>query len=287
MANPKIPHISEAEETLLYQKLNIYNQGRASYKEEGAYLIVLPQTDKVCYSLWMYSPIPDRQSILYICELTADIHESMRMASTLCYFSKRPLLVVPYNAKRMQSRGDDIIFFGKYRGHYLHEVLRIDPGYLAWIAYKFEPRIPKQERFVQIARVYHSVHLDIQRRKMATVSQNHFIGQVGEKIQQLTLTVLDVRIEDNPYKTQYRNGQAIFYVRQLLRLKDATGNLITMRIQAKTGSWSSCQLPASEHAFQTGEIIHIASARVASTYMIGNNHYTRLSHVKFSGQSIP
>ncbi|EJX10094.1 hypothetical protein EVA_01778 [gut metagenome] len=282
MANPKIPYISEAEETLLYQKLNVYNQGRASYKEEGAYLVVLPQPAKPFYSLWIYSPIPSRQSILYICELTKDIHESMRMASTLCYFSKRPLFIVPYNAKRMQSRGDDIIFFGKYRGHYLHEVLRIDPSYLTWIAYKFEPRIPKQEQFVQIARVYHSVHLDIQRRKTIAVPKNHFIGQVGEKIHQLTLTVLNVHIEDNPYKTQYRNGQAIFYVRQLLKLKDATGNLISMRIQAKTGSWSSCQLPASEHAFQPGEIVHVASAHIAGTYMIGNNHYTRLSHVKFN-----
>lgn len=283
MANPKIPHITEAEEAVLYQKLNLYNQGRASYKEEGAYLMVLPQPDKTCYSLWIYSPVPDRQSILYICELTADVHESMRMASTLCYYSRRPLLVVPYHAKRMQSRGDDIIFFGKYRGHYLHEVLRIDPDYLSWIAYKFEPKIPKQERFVQIARVYHSVHLDIQRRKVAARFQNHFIGQVGEKVHQLTLTVLNARIEDNPYKTQYRNGQAVFHVRQLLRLKDAAGHLITMRIQAKTGSRASGQLPASEHAFQPGETVRVASARIAGTYVAGNNHYTRLSHVKFSG----
>ena len=63
----------------------------------------------------------------------------------------RPLLIVEYNSKRMQNSGDDISSFGIYHGHYLHEILRIDPGYLTWIAFKFTPRIPKQERFVQIA----------------------------------------------------------------------------------------------------------------------------------------
>ena len=50
-------------------------------------------------------------------------------------------------------------FSGKYRGHFLHEILKIDPAYLSWVAYKFTPKIPKQERFVKIAQAYHSIHL--------------------------------------------------------------------------------------------------------------------------------
>ena len=42
MANPIIPGIPEAEQGLLYQKLNEYNRGRTSYKDAGAYLVVLP-----------------------------------------------------------------------------------------------------------------------------------------------------------------------------------------------------------------------------------------------------
>ena len=49
------------------------------------------------------------------------------MASTMFYYSKRCLILVDYNEKRMQSNGDDLIFFGKYRGHFLHEILKIDP----------------------------------------------------------------------------------------------------------------------------------------------------------------
>ena len=126
MANPKIPHLSEVDENQLYQNLSLYNQGRASFKEEGAYLVALPYSGHPSYSLWVYSPLPERQSIFFICDLTNDIHESMRSASTLCYYSKRPMYIVEYNAKRMQSRGDDLVSFGKYHGHFLHEILRIE-----------------------------------------------------------------------------------------------------------------------------------------------------------------
>lgn len=144
MANPIIPGIPQTEQDLLYSKLNAYNQGRASYKEVGAYLIVLPRPEYLQYTLWIYSPLPGRQSIFYICDLSTDIHETLRMASTLCFYSPRSLLLVEYNAKRMQSKGDDIISIGKYHGHFLHEILRIDPAYLTWIAFNSSHASPSR-----------------------------------------------------------------------------------------------------------------------------------------------
>lgn len=281
MANIIIPGIPKNEQELLYSKLSAYNQGRASYKEAGVYLVALPRLEHPLYTLWIYSPLPERQCIFYICDLSADIHEALRMASTLCFYSTRCLLLVEYNAKRMLSKGDDIISFGKYHGHFLHEILRIDPAYLTWIAFKFQPRIPKQERFVQIAQIYHSVHLDIQRRKVQqTATGGRFLGKEGERLENLTLTVLSVRMEDNPYKTQIKGTTPYFYVRQVLRLKDAAGNFVSIRINAQTASRHSCQLPATEHAYQPGEILNIASARIARTYSFGNHKYTRLTHIK-------
>ena len=55
MANPIIPGIPQTEQDLLYSKLNAYNQGRASYKEVGAYLVVLPRPEHPQYTLWVYS----------------------------------------------------------------------------------------------------------------------------------------------------------------------------------------------------------------------------------------
>ena len=237
MANPRLPGIPETEEILLYAKLNEYNRGRTSFKEAGAYLIVLPRPGYNSYSLWIYSPAPKRQSILFIHDLSTDIYEALRMASTMFYFSRRCLLIVEYNKKRMLSNGDDIVSFGKYRGHYLHEILKIDPVYMSWIAYKYTPRIPKQERFVEIAKVYHSIHLDLMLRKAKQNQETgRFLGNIGDKVADLTLKVIKVKVEDDPYKTRINGTTVQFYIRQIVTLTDTSGNLVVIRFTAKSPS---------------------------------------------------
>ena len=283
MANPIIPGIPQTEQDLLYSKLNAYNQGRASYKEVGAYLVVLPRPEHLQYTLWIYSPLPGRQSIFYICDLSTDIHETLRMASTLCFYSPRSLLLVEYNAKRMQSKGDDIISVGKYHGHFLHEILKVDPAYLSWIAYKFTPKIPKQERFVKIAQAYHSVHLDVMLRKSKEVRRkSRYLGEVNEKLTDLKLKVMRVRLEDDPYKTRIYGTTPQFFVKQILTLNDASGNLVTMSIPSKTPSAVSCTLSGIEHEYRPGEIIYVASARVSRLFESYGSKYTRLSNVKLA-----
>lgn len=279
MRNPLLPGLTGAEQEALYRKLWQYNEGRPSYKETGAYLVVLPRPNHANYSLWIYSPLTERQSIFYLCELAADAESALRQASHLCFYAKRRLLVVEYNAKHMQSRGDDLVTFGKYRGHFLHEILSIDPAYLAWIAFKFTPRIPKQERFVRIAQVYYAVHLDFQQRRTRQGIQGRFLGKEGERVKDLTLTVLRVRVEDDPYKTQVQGTTPYFHVRQVLWLKDAAGNFVTFRLAARTASRESCRLPALEHAYVPGETIRVASARISRTYVAQNVRWTRLNYV--------
>ena len=269
MANPKLPGISESEQALLYAKLNEYNRGKASFKEAGVYLVVLPRPGKPNYSLWLYSPLPEKQSILYIHDLSPDINESLRIASTMFYYSRRCLILMDYNEKRMQSNGDDLIFFGKYRGHFLHEILKVDPAYLSWIAYKFTPKIPKQERFVKIAQAYHSVHLDVMLRKSKEVRRkSRYLGEVNEKLTDLKLKVMRVRLEDDPYKTRVYGTTPQFFVKQILTLNDASGNLVTMSIPSKTPSTVSCTLSGIEHEYRPGEIIYVASARVSRLFEI-------------------
>ena len=281
MANPKLPGIPEAEQALLYAKLNEYNRGRMSYKEAGAYFVVLPRPGHPTYSVWVYSPSLEKNRLLFIHELSADINESLRMASTLFFFSRRCLLIVEYNEKRMQSNGDDLIFFGKYRGHFLHEILKVDPAYLSWIAYKFTPRIPKQERFVKIAQAYHSVHLDLMQRKSKEKhSVSRYLGELGEKLTDLRLKVIRVRLEDDPYKTRINGTVPQFFVKQVLTLADASGNLVIMSIPSKNPSAVSCTLSGIEHEYRPGEIIYVASARVSRRYESYGSKYTRISHVK-------
>ena len=280
MANPLLPGLAWHEQEKLYTRLRQYNEGRPSYKETGAYLVVLPRPGHPNYTLWIYSPLPGRQSIFYLHELAPDAEESLRMASSWCYYSSRRLLVVEYNAKHMQSRGDDLVSFGKYRGHFLHEVLAVDPAYVAWIAFKFTPRIPKQERFVAIARIYHSVHLDFQQQRNRQGIQGHFLGKEGESVKDLTLTITKVCTEDDPYRTQVQGNTPCFYVRQVLWLKDAAGNCATFRVAAHTPSHESGVLPALEHPFRPGEIVQVKSARISRTYITKNVRWTRLTYVK-------
>ena len=283
MANPKLPGISESEQALLYAKLNEYNRGRASFKEAGVYLVVLPRPGKPNYSLWLYSPLPEKQSILYIHDLSPDINESLRIASPMFYYSRRCLILMDYNEKRMQSNGDDLIFFGKYRGHFLHEILKVDPAYLSWIAYKFTPKIPKQERFVKIAQAYHSVHLDVMLRKSKEVRRkSRYLGEVNEKLTDLKVKVMRVRLEDDPYKTRVYGTTPQFFVKQILTLNDASGNLVTMSIPSKTPSAVSCTLSGIEHEYRPGEIIYVASARVSRLFESYGSQYTRLSNVKLA-----
>lgn len=283
MAEPKLPDISAQETALLYSKLNKYNQGRASFKEAGAYMVVLPQAGKPYYTLWLYSPLTERQTILYICELSAEIHEALRIASTMLYYSKRCIFIVPYNEKRMRSNGDDLIFFGKYRGHFLHEILKIDPAYISWIAYKFTPQIPKQERFVKIAQAYHSVHLDLMTRRAKEMPRtSNYLGETGEKVTDLQLKVMRTRLEDDPYKTKFDGNIPQFFVKQILTLTDIHGNLAVIVVHSQFPSSQSGILSGREHAYRPGEIVYIASARVLRRYESYGKRYTRLSHVKFA-----
>ena len=283
MANPRLPGIPESVQALLYAKLNEYNRGRASFKEVGVYLVVLPRPGKPHYTLWLYTPLPERQSILFIHDLSADINESLRMASTMFYYSKRCLILAEYNEKRMQSNGDDLIFFGKYKGHFLHEILKIDPGYLSWIAYKFTPQIPKQERFVKIAQAYHSVHLDTMLRKSKEKRPvSCYLGEVNEKLTNIQLKVIKVRLEDDPYKTRMHGNTPLFYVKQMLTLHDASGNIVIMNIPSKNPSSESCTLSGLEHEYRPGDIIYVASAHIARRYESYGRKCTRLSHVKLT-----
>ena len=199
------------------------------------------------------------------------------------YYSRRCLILVDYNEKRMQSNGNDLIFFGKYRGHFLHEILKVDPAYLSWIAYKFTPKIPKQERFVKIAQAYHSIHLDVMLRKSKEVRRkSRYLGEVNEKLTNLKLKVMRVRLEDDPYKTRVYGTTPQFFVKQILTLNDASGNLVTMGIPSKTPSAVSCTLSGIEHEYRPGEIIYVASARVSRLFENYGSKYTRLSNVKLA-----
>ncbi len=280
MARPIIPTLSTEQQTQLYEQLRRYNEGRDSYKVSGAYLIVLPYAGKSHYSLWFYSPTVERNPILYLDDLSESVQESLRRVSTLCFHSARKVFLVEYNEKRMATHGDDLIGFGKYRGHYLYEVLKIDPAYVNWIASKYTPRIPKQVRFTQMARAYMSVYVDFSRQKQSRNQSSQFLGKKGERLKGLSLRIMHIRLEDDPYRTHAAGGSALFYVTQVLYAEDRAGNRVILSLPALYPSLVSGQLSAMERAFRVGEIIRVASARISQIFVYKGIKYTRLNYVK-------
>ena len=91
-----------------------------------------------------------------------------------------------------------------------------------------------------------------------------------------------VRLEDDPYKTRVYGTTPQFFVKQMLTLNDASGNLVTMSIPSKTPSAVSCTLSGIEHEYRPGEIIYVASARVSRLFESYGSKYTRLSNVKLA-----
>lgn len=285
MPNPRLPEITEQEQNLLYEKLNAYNRNKASFKEVGCYLVVLPREGHPNYSLWFYTPSLERRSILYIEELSPDIVASLRLVTSMFWYINRPILVTEYNDKRMTHNGDDLVPFGKYRGHFLYEIAKIDPSYINWIALKFMAKIPKQERFVKMAQAYNTVHIDNITGKVRPIPpDSRYLGNVGDKIGELTLKVIRVKLEDDPYKTRLDGISPKFFIRQRITATDANGNQVNFTLSSSVPSLHSGQLPALEHAYQPGEILRIASARVAATYENRGIRYTRLNYIKFNNQ---
>lgn len=283
MPNPRLPEITEQEQNLLYEKLNAYNRNKASFKEVGCYLVVLPREGHPNYSLWFYTPQLERRAILYVEELSPDIIASLRLATSMFWYVNRPVLITEYNEKRMTHNGDDLVPFGKYRGHFLYEIAKIDPSYVNWIALKFTAKIPKQERFVKMAQAYNTIYMDRITGKVRQIPpESRYLGKVGDKLSELTLKIIRVKLEDDPYKTRLDGISPQFYIRQRITAADTNGSQVNFTLSSAVPSLHSGQLPALEHAYQPGEVLHIASARVAATYESRGIRYTRLNYIKFN-----
>ncbi len=139
-----------------------------------------------------------------------------------CVIDLNNLLIFLFSFIRRINSNSDLIFIFALLKLYLN--LKVDPAYLSWIAYKFTPKIPKQERFVKIAQAYHSVHLDVMLRKSKEVRRkSRYLGEVNEKLTDLKLKVMRVRLEDDPYKTRVYGTTPQFFVKQILTLNDASG----------------------------------------------------------------
>lgn len=109
------------------------------------------------------------------------------------------------------------------------EIYYIEPSYILWIANKFQPSDRRYDRLVELAKLFSVVHfeLTVQKRKIASVSQ--YVGKPGDKLKELFVTVLNVRLQVDSYKPD-------FYVDQNILAADRDGNRFTFLVKAAAQS---------------------------------------------------
>lgn len=272
--------ISDYIEQFVLDKLKRFNEGRAS--DKGAYYILLPTPKTAYYTLWYYNPKAVHHLSVFVGNLDINAIGSVNKAMKTIANSYSTLHIVTH-IEPAPDNGDDIILFGKYRGYHLHEIYLIDPKYVCWIADKYEPKVKSEQRFKELAVTYRNIYLDLHTSRIYKVPVSQHVGTVGEKLTDFTLTVVRVRVEDNPYKTQIIRGTPHFYVDQKIIATDKSGNLFFFTIKATDRSLQSGVLSNAAHAYQPGETLKFKSAKVLKHYLSSTIKYTKLGYLKLVG----
>jgi len=270
-------NISGYIEQFVLDKLNTFNEGRNT--DKGVYFILLPNEKTAYYTLWFYNPAAEFHPNVFLSTLDVNAINSVEkaMKTTANSFAR---LTIKMRLESISHNADDIVSFGKYRSYHLFEVAAIDPKYVTWIANKYEARVQSERRFKELAATYSWVYQDLNTSRMHKVPVSRFIGTIDEKLNDLHLSVRRVKVEDNPYKTRSVRGTTHFYVDQKIVASDESGNLFFFTIRASDRSLESGKLSNADHAYQTGEIMHIRSAKVIKHYTSRNIRYTKLGYIK-------
>lgn len=265
-------------------KLNTFNAGRNA--DKGVYFILLPNEKTAYYTLWFYNPRAEHHPNVFLSTLDVNAINSVEKAMK-AVGNSLTTLTVKRRIDSISHNADDIISFGKYRGHHLFEVATIDPKYISWIANKYEARIQSERRFKELATSYSWVHQDLQTSRTHKAPVSCFVGTIDEKLKDLKLITLRIKVEDNPYKTRVIRGSTHFYVDQKIVATDEYGNLFFFTIRATDRSLESGKLSNADHAYQVGEIMHIRSAKVIKHYISRNIRYTKLGYIKLKIDNNP
>lgn len=275
--------ITEEIRRLIVEKLNTFNGSKSA--DKGRYFILLPTEKTVYYTLWFFNPEAMFNPYIYLSLLDMNAIGSVSKAIKMIANSFYPLSI-SNDSNISFSNGDDIITFGKYRRHHLVDIYTIDPKYILWIADKYEAHVKSEQRFKELAVSYSRIYLDLNTRRKYKAPVSQYIGTPGEKLTALSLTIIRIRLEDNPYKTKIVGGMEYFYVDQLLTAVDTAGNLFVLTLKATDRSLTSHTLALNDRKYKTGDKINLTSAKVMKHFESHKIKYTRLGYVKITEEMV-
>lgn len=257
----------------VFQKIDVFNKGRR--EDTGFYALSISTPYRSCYALWRVfadSSVPP----LFIQSLAVTFNDAAERAF-LYLRNCNILLKVKDNTffEPYYGLSGDIIAFGKYSGKRLAEVYYIDPHYVLWLAHKFEPRNSRDKKLAGWARAFAMVHYETVIRKQHLPAGSRFIGTLGEKLTDLSLEVLAVKLHPDLYK---KTG---YYVDQYVLATDYDGNRYTFVIKAAASSFSPDILSCYTKKICPHDSLSLQSAKVLSHYESKGIRYTRIGYLKF------
>lgn len=273
VGNINLYQITDAMAERVFQKIDRFNKGRR--EDMGFYAISVSTPYRSYYALWRV--FPDNSYLPLFVQSLAVTFDDAAERAFLYLQNCNVMLKVKDNTffEPYYGISDDIVAFGKYRGKRLAEVYYIDPNYVLWLAHKFEARTPRDKRLATWAKAFATVHYETVIRKHQLPAGSRFIGRPGEKLADLRLEVIGVRLQLDAYKV------AGYYVDQSVLAADADGNRYTFIIKAAAASLSPDVLSCYSKKIIPRENLYVASAKVLSHYESRGVKYTRIGYLKF------
>ncbi len=238
----------------------------------GIYAISLPTPSRPYCGFWRFFP---NSALVYVRTLAVGLETALERAmQMLLYCNVKLDIMPPAFFEKTYGASDDVMTFGKYRGKRMAEVYYVDPSYVMWLANKETLNNRRNEGLIQLAKYFVNINfeLTVQKRRISSVSD--FVGKDGEKLDDLVLTVLNVRWQVDFYKPD-------FYVDQNVLAADRDGNRFTFLVKAAGQSLSPNMLHCRSKRIQVQQELHLKSAKVMRHYETNGVRYTRLGYIKF------
>ena len=261
--------LSNEDSNKVLLQIEEFNTNRTD--KNGIYGISLATEVRPYYILWRIFPgnvfVPVRT-------LALTFAISTQRAMELLAFCDVQLRV--FNSTYFESyysTSTVFIPFGKYRGKRFAEILYIEPSYILWMANKFNPDNSKYDRIKEEAKRYAIVYYELMIKQHRPSTQSDFIGEKGEKIKDIYVTVANIRLQTDGYKPD-------FYVDQNILAIDEHGNRFTFFVKAGGKSLTPNQLSCHSRIIKKQEVLHIISAKVMRHYAYRETKYTHLGYVK-------
>lgn len=250
--------------------LDRFNKGRSA--QNGHYAVSLPTAYRPYCGFWRV--FPDGM-LVYVRTLAMGVETALERAMQMLQYCNVWLEIeAPSLFEGVYGRSDDVMTFGKYRGKRMAEIYYVDPAYVMWLAHKYTPDSRRNEQLVVLAKYFVKINfeLTVPKRKISSVSS--YVGEVGEKLKDLSLVVLNVRLQVDFYKPD-------FYVDQNVLAADRDGNRFTFLVKAAGLSLTPKVLNCRSRKIQLQEELLLKSAKVMRHYEHNGVCYTKLGYVKW------